>query len=226
MHESKNATRHLTVRDAYDLWADGYDAQDNPMVMGARQIVRATLPDFAGRAVVEFGCGTGRNLETLLRGGASRVAGVDLSPGMLARARTRVPDAALIEGDFAAAHVPPGAFDAALFCLALEHVSDLISAFAAARRALRPDGRVLAVEIHPALAAAGTGAHFERDGRTIRMPTFAHTRAAYETAARAAGFVTTRVVEWRPHDFASPSARMLKRGPDAPLLIELGFVAG
>lgn len=218
--------RHLNVAEAYDLWADGYDAQDNPMVMGARQIVRAVLSDFAGLAVVEFGCGTGRNLEALLRGGAARVAGVDLSPGMLAHARGRVPDAALIEGDFAAAHVPPGAFDAALFCLALEHAPDLGAAFAAARRALRAGGYALAVEIHPDLAAAGTGAHFERDGRTIRMPTFAHTRADYETAARAAGFATIRAVDWRPRDFADRSARMLKRGLDAPLLIELGFVAG
>jgi malonyl-CoA O-methyltransferase len=216
-------TRHLGVQDAYDLWADSYDSQDNPMVLGATQILARKLPDFAGRAVVEFGCGTGRNLEAFARAGAASVAGVDLSPGMLAQARARVPQATLIEGDFAGAALPECAFDVALFCLALEHAGDLRGPLAAALRALRGAGRVLVVEIHPDLAAGGTAAHFERDGETIRIPTYAHRRAAYVEAATVAGLRLVRAVDWRPRDFARTSPRMLKRGPDALLLIELEF---
>jgi malonyl-CoA O-methyltransferase len=223
--EPRRDIRHLAVKDAYDLWADGYDAQDNPMVLGATQILARLLPEFAGAAVIEFGCGTGRNLEAFARAGAAPVAGVDLSPGMLAQARLRVPHATLFEGDFAAAALPKCAFDVALFCLALEHAGDLRGPLAAAKRALRGDGRIRVVEIHPELAASGTGAHFERDGTTISMPTYAHTRADYVDAAAAAGLRLARTVDWRPRDFARTSARMLKRGPDAMLVIELEFTA-
>jgi ubiquinone/menaquinone biosynthesis C-methylase UbiE len=223
--EPGHGIRHLGVKDAYDLWADGYDAQDNPMILGAAQILARRLPDFAGRAVAEFGCGTGRNLEMLARADAAPVVGVDLSPGMLAQARARVPRATLIEGDFAGAALPERAFDVVLFCLALEHASDLRGPLAAAKRALRGDGRVLVVEIHPDLAASGTSAHFERDGATISMPTYAHARADYADAATSVGLRLDRTADWRPRDFARTSARMLKRGPDAMLLIELEFTA-
>ncbi|MFM7344139.1 MAG: class I SAM-dependent DNA methyltransferase [Tagaea sp.] len=219
----ENASRHLTVRDAYDLWAESYDAQDNPMVLGATQILAHRLPDLAGQAVVEFGCGTGRNLLALTQAGAARVAGVDLSPGMLAQARVRVPQASLYEGDFAAAPVPARAFNVALFCLALEHAAELHGPLAAGKRALGDGGRILAIEIHPALSEGGVGAHFERDGETIRMPAFAHRMADYEEAATAAGLRRVRTKDWRPRDFARTSPRMLKRGPDANLLIELEF---
>lgn len=215
--------RHLTVRDAYDLWAASYDAQDNPMVLGATQILARRLPELAGRAVVEFGCGTGRNLQALTQAGAASVAGVDLSPGMLAQARARAPQAVLYEGDFTAAPVPAGAFDVALFCLALEHAVELRGPLAAAARALRASGRILAVEIHPELSQGGIGAHFERDGETIRMPAFAHRLADYEAAATAAGLRVVRNDDWRPLDFARTSPRMLKRGPDSKLLIEFEF---
>lgn len=226
MRDAKTETiRHLNVRDAYDLWADGYDAQDNPMVLGAAQVLARRLPEFAGRAVIEFGCGTGRNLEALAQADAARLAGIDLSPGMLARARARVPRAALIESDFANAAVPEGEFDVALFCLALEHAADLRGPLAAAKRALRTDGRILIVEIHPELSAGGTGAHFERDGGIVTMPAYAHRREDYVDAANAAGLRLIGAVDWRPRDFARTSARMLKRGPDAFLLIELEFAA-
>lgn len=217
--------RHLGVKDAYDLWADGYDAQDNPMVLGATQVLARRLPEFAGHAVVEFGCGTGRNLEALAQAGAARGAGVDLSPGMLAQARVRVPQASLYEGDFAAAPVPARAFDVALFCLALEHAAELRGPLAAAKRALRDGGRIFAVEIHPELSEGGVGAHFERDGETIRMPAFAHSLADYEEAATATGLRLVRAVDWRSRDFARTSPRMLKRGSGAKLLIELEFDA-
>jgi ubiquinone/menaquinone biosynthesis C-methylase UbiE len=51
-----------------------------------------------GQRVLELGCGTGQVTAKLLAAGADVVA-IDVLPAMLARARTRAPDAAFVEGD-------------------------------------------------------------------------------------------------------------------------------
>lgn len=51
----------LPVAAAYDRWSAFYDAHDNPMVSVAAHVVGA-LDNVPGQDVIEFGCGTGRNL--------------------------------------------------------------------------------------------------------------------------------------------------------------------
>lgn len=95
------------VQDLYDRWASLYDW--NPvlhLVRPARRRAIAAMDLAPGDTVVDMGTGTGANL-TLLRnavGPEGRVIGVDISPRMLDRARTRVDEAgwanvALVEGD-------------------------------------------------------------------------------------------------------------------------------
>jgi SAM-dependent methyltransferase len=59
----------------------------------------ASLP--AGARVLDLGCGTGLPTARQLTASGLRVTGVDLSPGMLARARTNVPEADFVQGDIA-----------------------------------------------------------------------------------------------------------------------------
>jgi ubiquinone/menaquinone biosynthesis C-methylase UbiE len=60
-----------------------------------RDVIRARHPD--ARSLLEVACGTGRYLELLSAEFA--VEGLDLSPEMLAKARIRVPDVTLHQGD-------------------------------------------------------------------------------------------------------------------------------
>ncbi len=151
----------LDVQAAYDRWAGSYDAYDNPMVFAAGYALSRHLSSLAGAHVVEFGCGTGRNLAALHGAGAGRLTGCDLSEGMLAQARAKGLGAAL----FAQPMEQPlpldaGEADCALFSLALEHVSALSPPLAEAFRVLKPGGRVLVFEIHPYFAGEGGRAHF------------------------------------------------------------------
>lgn len=86
--------RRQTARRFYDRWAAVYDllATRAPLVGGLRRAVVDALNPAPGDVVVEMGCGTGANLPRLRErvGPAGTVVGVDLSPGMLARARGRV----------------------------------------------------------------------------------------------------------------------------------------
>ncbi|UPG71695.1 class I SAM-dependent methyltransferase [Roseomonas gilardii subsp. gilardii] len=212
----------LPVAAAYDLWAGTYDTQDNPMVFGASRIVEGLAGEVRGRDVVEFGCGTGRNLARLRAGGAAGLTGLDLSAGMLEQARQRSPDVHLLRHDMSQpVALPDASADLALFCLSLEHMADLLPPLREARRLLRPRGEIRIVEIHPFLSLGGTSAHFQAGGREIHMPTVAHGFADYLNTFTALGLRPLACREWRPRDFGGAlPERVLKRGPDHPLLVE------
>lgn len=218
-------TVHMPVAEAYDRWSRNYDGHDNPMVHGARHVLATLGHAFKGRAVFEFGCGTGANLLAALRMGAASVGGCDLSPGMLARAREKAPSLPLLEHDMTLPlPLPGGGVDCALFCLSLEHVASLTAPLGEAARLLAPGGSVEVIEIHPAVSLGGVAAHFRDNDETVRMPTFAHGFADHLNAFHAAGLHVAACREWRPLDFdAAATPKMLKRGAAHPLLVHFSL---
>ncbi len=79
----------LDVAAAYDVWAKSYDGYDNPMVFAAGHALSQAPLSLAQKTLLEFGCGTGRNLAALSARGASKLIGFDFSSAMLAEARKR-----------------------------------------------------------------------------------------------------------------------------------------
>ena len=216
-------TVFLSVAAAYDRWSALYDAYDNPMVAAASHIVGTSLGDVSGQDVIEFGCGTGRNLSALKALGARSVTGCDLSAGMLAEARKRDCTFHLLHADMGQTlPLPDGSADLALFCLSLEHVADLITPFREARRLLRPGGRLTMIEIHPFLTLSGISAHFQDSGEEVRMPTVAHEFSSYVVSFATAGLRLTGCREWRPRDLGTAAPpKAFKRGPDLPLIVQM-----
>lgn len=96
-----------TVQNLYDRWAGLYDW--NPvldLVRPARRLAVAKMALSPGDTVVDMGTGTGANLAPLRDavGREGEVIGIDLSPGMLGRARNLIEaegwsNVTLIEGD-------------------------------------------------------------------------------------------------------------------------------
>ena len=214
---------HLTVEAAYDRWADSYDGYDNPMVFAAGEALARRLPEAAhGRDCVEIGCGTGRNLAVLAKAGTRSLWGCDLSEGMLDRARARKSGARLVRADMAGPlPLEAASADFVLVSLAFEHVADLDPPMAEIVRVLRPGGRLLIQEIHPFMAMGGVGAHFTDGEGAVRMPTVAHAVSDHLNAIAGAGLRLTGCREWRGGDFGPGAPRkLLKRGPDFPILIE------
>jgi malonyl-CoA O-methyltransferase len=74
----------LDVAAAYDVWADSYDSYDNPMVYAAGYALSQAPLGLAQKTILEFGCGTGRNLAALAARGATNLIGFDFSSAMLA----------------------------------------------------------------------------------------------------------------------------------------------
>ncbi len=140
----------MDPRAYYDVMAGGYENQrhagyhlhlDEAEVECVADLVR-------GREVLEVGCGTGLILQRLARI-ASRAVGVDLSPGMLARARARGLE--VQEGDATALPFPDASFDAAVSFKVLAHVPDIRAAMSEMARVVRPGG-ILAAEFYNRLS--------------------------------------------------------------------------
>lgn len=97
---------------------------------------------------LDVGCGTGGLLLDLIRYGAreEQVAGVDLVPRRVAKARRRLPRADLREGDAAGLPYPDGAFDLVFQMTVVSTVLDPACRAAIARemcRVLRPGGAII-----------------------------------------------------------------------------------
>jgi len=103
------------------------------------------LAELSGHEIVaDIGCGNGRYLAELARRGhAGRVAGADLSPGMLHAARRGAPDSGLVVADATALPFRDAAIDLTLAMHMLYHVPEPERAVREVRRITRPGGRLI-----------------------------------------------------------------------------------
>lgn len=143
--------REQFVRRLFDDSAPDYDRIERLLALGSgpwyrrRALQRAGLVE--GAQVLDVGIGTGLLAREALRliGPKGRLVGVDPSPGMLAE--VRLPGVELRSGRAEALPVEPASADFLSMGYALRHVDDLRAAFGEYRRALRPGGRLLLLEI-------------------------------------------------------------------------------
>ncbi|MGD9845577.1 MAG: methyltransferase domain-containing protein [Variibacter sp.] len=151
--------------------------------------------------MADLGCGTGL-VAHAFRGLYDSIAGVDLSPKMVAEARRKGLYAHLAVGDMLTflERAPPVSFDLVIAADAFVYVGDLTALCAAAARALAPGGRLaFTVESH-------AGADFAL-GEKLR---YAHGRAHIEAALAAAGLSVAAIED--------ASTRM-ERGVPVPSLL-------
>lgn len=193
------------IARAYDRWSSSYDADRNLTRDLDAAVVRRAPLGIEGADVLELGCGTGKNTEWLAASARSVLA-LDFSPGMIARARARLPGAShvrFVEHDITLRWpVPDASVDVAMGNLVLEHVADLAPVFAEAARVLRPDGRLWLCELHPERQRRGGQAHFTAadSGETVRVDAYRHTVSEYVNGGIAAGLVLRGLGEWLEND--------------------------
>lgn len=99
-----------------------------------------------GKDVLECGCGTGLILERI-KDHARKAVGIDLSPGMLALAKSRGLD--VTEGSVTALPFEDASFDVTCSFKVLAHVPDIGRALSEMARVTRPGGVILAEFYNP-----------------------------------------------------------------------------
>lgn len=192
------------VSAAYDRWAASYDDDRNATRDLDAAVVRRVPLVLADHTVLELGCGTGKNT-TWLAERARRVVGLDISSGMLARARERVsaPHVVFVRADVRFGWpVRDGVADVVIGNLVLEHVDELQPVFAEAARVLRPGGQLFICELHPYRQWNGAQAHFTdaATGETVHVTAHVHTASEYVNGALAAGLTLRHLGEWVEDD--------------------------
>jgi SAM-dependent methyltransferase len=137
---------HFGQAEAFDAIGDRYDEafphKEGQLAAGGW--ITDSLP--AGCRVLDLGCGTGLPTARRLADAGLRVTGVDLSAGMLARARANVPGAEFLEADVAdlveGGPLAAESFEAvtAFFTLLMLPRAEIPAALRAIRGLLRPSG--------------------------------------------------------------------------------------
>jgi ubiquinone/menaquinone biosynthesis C-methylase UbiE len=143
---------HDSNRRYYDAFSQGYEAhrgENDPG--GYHELLDELETEFVrrfadGGDVLEVGCGTGLVLQRIARF-ARRAEGVDLSPGMLEKARER--GLSVLEGSATALPYPDASFDVTCSFKVLAHVREIDTALAEMARVTRPGGHVIAEFYNP-----------------------------------------------------------------------------
>ena len=173
------------VRKLFDSSAGSFDADLDRLGYRAPQLVAQALASAAGgrtlQAVLDAGCGTGL-CGPLLRGRCASLIGIDLSPGMVERARARSCYDELVVAELSAfMRSRPGSFEAVVSADTLVYFGSLEEPLSAAWEALRSGGvLIFTVELQSADVLADYG--LELHGR------YAHNEAYVGGALAAAGF--------------------------------------
>jgi len=153
---SGNAAPPAQVGAMFDRIAPVYDLM-NLVISGfqeprwrRRAVAAASLEP--GMSAIDVATGTGKVAASLGErvGAMGRVLGVDLSPGMIQRARAAYSERSqltFVTGDAMCLPAPDGAFDGATIAFGMRNLPDYERGFAEMRRVVRPGGRVVCLEI-------------------------------------------------------------------------------
>ncbi len=131
------------------------------------------LPPFAGKRVLDLGCGYGWHCAYAAEHGAAQVLGVDISEQMLAEAcrRNAAPAITYERAAMEDLEFPDGAFDVVLSSLAFHYVRDFGPLAANIARWLAPGGDFVFSVEHPVFTAEGSQDWiYDEDGRISHFP--------------------------------------------------------
>lgn len=216
----------ITTREGYDRWAPFYDEPGNQLLEIEQPIVREILDGLPVGIALDAACGTGRHT-TYLASLGHQVIGVDSSPGMLARAREKVPGGVFHEADLHELPLADDSVDLVVCAIALSHVPDLGRALGELVRVLRPDGHLVISDSRGLIGDIGLPlVRVGPEGDFGYMPVWSRLASGYLAAALPLGLQVRRCEEPRTpsplfgedgtdlHDRARPPAHVPGQPPN------------
>ncbi len=216
----------MDTRGSYDRVAAEYAARisdelrhkplDRALLDRLADRVRPLIRSEAGPAVCDLGCGPGQ-VARYLRDRGLPVVGVDLSPGMVERARELNPDIPFEVGDMRALGVPDGTWAGVAAFYSIIHTprDRVVDTLREIRRVLLPAGWLLL-----AFHLGGEVRHLaEWWGRPVDVDFVFFGRAEMEGYLQAAGFLVAESLERDPYpdvEYQGRRAYIFAQRPAAP----------
>jgi ubiquinone/menaquinone biosynthesis C-methylase UbiE len=188
----------MDVKQAYNIWADQYDTNNNKTRDLEAISLRTTLSGFQFNNCLEIGCGTGKNTEWLITK-ARQVTAVDFSNEMLAKAKQKInsDNVQFIQADITNDWTfVEKQYDLVTFSLVLEHIESLNHIFKQVSDVLIPNGFVYIGELHPFKQYAGTKARFETEAGQQTVTCYSHNISDFIMAAKSYGFEIIDLAEY------------------------------
>ena len=128
----------IAVYDRIAEWRERRVAQSHYYSRELRRLVHSLTPPRS--RILEVGCGLGDLLASL---GGSRSVGIDVSPGMIDRARRRHPGLELHVTDVERDPLPEGPFDVIVLSDAVGHLDDIQRGLERLGPLVAPGGRLI-----------------------------------------------------------------------------------
>lgn len=160
--DSQADTKEKQVEAMFDNIAPAYDFMNHAMTAGLDRLWLARLlKQVAGHkpeAIADFATGTGDvALALAKRLPQASITGLDLSEGMLAKARAKARaknlDIAFHQADCTATQLPANHFDAVTIAYGIRNFADIAAGYAEMHRILRPGAHIHVLELSTPTAA-------------------------------------------------------------------------
>jgi ubiquinone/menaquinone biosynthesis C-methylase UbiE len=189
------AQPRVTVRQAYELWAETYDSVPNPLLSLEERYLWPMLPSLDAKTILDLGCGTGRLLPRLVASPTGLYLGCDLSSAMLRRAakKLRVPGH-LLQADCLELPLRSETADVVICSFLLGYVSTRELAAEMARVSKYTADLYLS-EFHPDSRSLGWKRSFRSGDRVIELPTNRYSPQDVEGIFSLQGFDLVQMTE-------------------------------
>ncbi len=164
--------------EAYDIWSETYDFQPGNLMLDLdEEIVTDLLKqvDWAGKTVVDVGCGTGRHWSKLQRGSPASLTGFDVSAGMLSRLKAKFPGSRTVQTtDNRLGGLADSSVDFLLTTLTIAHIQNPAEAIQSWSRVLKNGGALLLTDFHPEMLKKGGRRSFRHMRKSLSVVNYIH----------------------------------------------------
>lgn len=167
------------VVEAYDIWAENYDAQPGNLMLDLDEILFTKLLadlNLENKTIADIGCGTGRHWTKILQQKPASLTGFDISSGMLKKLNDKFPEAkTYVITDNYFNDIANGTYDAILSTLTVAHIKDIEGALKTWCRITKQQDDIIITDFHPNALASGGKRTFRHGDKHIAVQNFVHT---------------------------------------------------
>lgn len=194
-----NRKNIYSPKDAYNIWADTYDKeQDNLMLFYDKIILSELLSktEIKEKVILDYGCGTGRNWSLFLRNEPQEIIGCDISSNMVEKLKSKYKSAkTFLIKDNKLPIINNNECDLIVSTLVIAHVEKIEEMFAEWSRVIKNSGDIIITDFHPTLLAEGGTRTFSHDNKSLTIKNYIHTISEIEKKLSSYGFKTVSLIE-------------------------------